>query len=69
MNEILRLLAELKDSNESILALTRGTRKVSDEEIGIINNHACDVGHFAGKIEALLGWSQVETSVESPPQT
>jgi hypothetical protein len=53
MNEILKLVAELADSNDSILALTRGTRKVTDDEIGTINNHACDVAHFLAKIKAI----------------
>ena len=50
MTEILKLLAEIKDSNNAILELTKGTRKPTDDEVGTINNHACDVAYFLHRI-------------------
>ena len=53
MTEILKLLAEIKDSNNAILELTKGTRKPTDDEVGTINNHACDVAYFLGRVEII----------------
>jgi len=54
MTEILKLIAELKDSNNAILAATRGTGELSDAQIGDINNNACDVAYFLGRIEVIV---------------
>lgn len=61
---VLGLISEIKDSNDAILNLTRGTRKPTDDEIGTINNHACDVAHFAARVERLQNATPIESEQE-----
>lgn len=55
MNEqIQKMLAELLDSNEQILKLSGARVTPSEEGLGQINNHACDIYLFAKNLERLL---------------
>ena len=54
MNELLKLIADIRESNGHILDTTRGTRKVSDDEIGDINNNACDIHAACNELESLI---------------
>jgi len=55
MNEqIQKMLAELLDSNEQILKLSGSKVSPSEEGLGNINNHACDIYLFAKNLERLL---------------
>lgn len=55
MNEqIQKMLVELLDSNEQILKMSGPRTTPSEEVLGQINNHACDVYLFAKNLERLL---------------
>lgn len=57
MNEIQKLLAEIEDSNNKILADTKSSvavRVASEQVLGNVNNNACDIAYFLKKLEKLL---------------
>jgi hypothetical protein len=55
MNEqIAKLIAEIEDTNDGILKLTGHRQFPTEEGLGFINNHACDIAHFLKMLKELL---------------
>jgi hypothetical protein len=52
--KIAKLLAEIEDSNNHILIETDSRTSPSEEVLGNVNNHACDVAFFLNQLKKLL---------------
>jgi hypothetical protein len=51
---VLKLLADIEDTNDGILKLSTYRIAPSNEGLGFINNHACDIAHFLKMIKEHL---------------
>lgn len=55
INEVLQgLLQEIADSNGKILAASGSAGKLTNDNLGDINNNACDVAYYLGLLQKHL---------------
>jgi hypothetical protein len=54
IQKLAKLLLEIEDSNNKVLALSAGRVRPSEQGLGEINNNACDVAFLMKQLKELL---------------